>query len=136
MTAPVKLKTDVVIRSSSDLANYLRSIWDEGIEIYESFYAVYLNRANKIIGWMKVSQGGITGTVADPRLVVKKAIDILAVGIIVSHNHPSGNLNPSGADKQMTKKLKEGCAYFDITVLDHIILTSEGHYSFFDNGEL
>jgi len=121
------------IKSSTDAANFFRDLW-EGIDIYESFFAIYLNRANNTIGWYKVSQGGIDSTVVDARLIVKKAIDVLACGIILCHNHPSGNLQPSEADKILTKRIKEGCQYFDIKMLDHVILTEDGHYSFADEG--
>ena len=134
-----ELKRDEVkkikVSSSQDCADFFRQLW-EGIDIYESFFAVYLNQANNTIGWYKVSQGGITGTVADPKLIIKKAIDILATGIVICHNHPSGTLKPSTADEQITKKIKEGCSYFDIRLLDHIILTETGFYSFMDEGIL
>ena len=125
----------VKVSSSQDCADFFRQLW-EGIDIYESFFAVYLNQSNNTIGWYKVSQGGITGTVADPRLILKKALDILATGIVICHNHPSGTLKPSLADEQITKKLKDGCSYFDIRLLDHIILTEDGYYSFMDEGIL
>lgn len=125
----------VKVSTSKDCADFFRQLW-EGIDIYESFFAVYLNQANNTIGWYKVSQGGITGTVADPRLIIKKALDILATGIVLCHNHPSGALRPSTADEQITKKIKEGCKYFDINLLDHIILTEDGYYSFCDEGIL
>ena len=124
----------MLFRSVSQ-SRYFRQLW-EGIDIYESFFAVYLNQSNNTIGWYKVSQGGITGTVADPRLILKKALDILATGIVICHNHPSGTLKPSLADEQITKKLKDGCSYFDIRLLDHIILTEDGYYSFMDEGIL
>ena len=125
----------VKVSTSKDCADFFRQLW-EGIDIYESMFAVYLNQANNTIGWYKVSQGGITGTVADPRLIIKKALDILATGIVLCHNHPSGGLKPSTADEQITKKIKEGCKYFDINLLDHIILTEDGYYSFCDEGIL
>lgn len=123
----------VQIKSSTDAANFFRDLW-EGIDIYESFFAIYLNRANNTIGWYKVSQGGIDSTVVDTRLIVKKAIDVLACSIVLCHNHPSGRLKPSEADIEITKKLKEGCSYFNINILDHVILTEEGHFSFADEG--
>lgn len=125
----------VKITSSKDSANFFRSIW-EGIDIYESVFALYLNRANNTIGWYKVSQGGIEGTVADPRLIIKKAIDVLASSIIICHNHPSGQLKPSRADENLTQMIKNGCAYFDIKLLDHVIITEADHYSFCDEGIL
>ena len=125
----------VKVSTSKDCADFFRQLW-EGMDIYESFFAVYLNQSNNTIGWYKVSQGGITGTVADPRLIIKKALEVLATGIIICHNHPSGTLKPSYADEQITKKIKDGCSYFDIRLLDHIILTDDGYYSFQDEGIL
>ena len=134
-----ELKRDEVkkvkVSTSKDCADFFRELW-EGIDIYESFFCVYLNQANNTIGWYKVSQGGITGTVADPRLIIKKALEVLATGIVICHNHPSGNLKPSQADETITRKIKEGCSYFDIRLLDHIILTETEFYSFQDEGIL
>ncbi len=123
----------VKIKSSLDAATFFRELW-EGIDIYESFFAIYLNNANNTIGWYKISQGGIDGTVADARLIVKKGIEVLATSIIICHNHPSGNLKPSNADIELTKIIKEGCSYFNINLIDHIILTEEGYFSFGDEG--
>jgi len=100
------------------------------------FFVIYLNASNTTIGWYKVSQGGLQGTVADPRLIVKKALDVLATSFIMCHNHPSGNLTPSEADKVITKKIKEGAGFLDIKLFDHIILTEESYYSFADEGQL
>jgi DNA repair protein RadC len=101
---------------------------------YEEFWIILVNRANKIIEKKRISTGGVSGTVADPRIIFKMAIESLASGIILCHNHPSGNLNPSEADIQLTKKLKEGGKYLDVQVLDHIIITESGFYSFADEG--
>ena len=83
-----------------------------------------------------MSTGGITGTVADPRVILKKALEENATSIILSHNHPSGNINPSREDISLTKKIKEAASYLDITVLDHIIIGNDKYYSFADSGEL
>jgi DNA repair protein RadC len=123
----------VKIASSKDSADFFRQVI-EGIDIYESFFVVYLNQSNNTIGWYKASQGGIAGTVADPRLIMKKALDVLATSLILCHNHPSGNLKPSGADESLTMKIKQAGAFLDIKVLDHIILTEESYYSFADEG--
>jgi DNA repair protein RadC len=128
---------NAVIRTSKDVADVMRQIWDkDSLEIYESVIVVFLNRANKTIGWMKVSQGGLSGTIVDNRLILATALKGLAQGIILAHNHPSGNLQPSEGDTRMTKKLKEACELLDIAFLDHLILTAEGYYSFTDNGEI
>ena len=136
----VQLKRDAIkkvkITNSKDSADFFRELWDDSIGIYESFFCIYLNNANNTIGWYKVSQGGITGTVADPRLIIKKALDVLAIGIIMCHNHPSGQLRPSEQDLQLTEKIKQVGKFLDIQVLDHIILTEESYYSFSDNGNI
>lgn len=115
----------------------LKELWNENtIEMQEEFKVMLLNRANKVIGIYEASAGGLTGTVADPRLILAAAIKSLAVSIILCHNHPSGNLKPSRADEELTQKIKCAAAYHDIKVIDHIIITSEGYYSFADEGLL
>lgn len=126
----------VKIQSSNDSVKYLRQFYLDDIGIYESFFLMLLNRANQVIGYVKISQGGVTGTVVDPILVAKYAIDSLSKGVILCHNHPSGNLNPSDADRQITEKIKQGLKLFDISVLDHIILTENSYYSFCNEGIL
>lgn len=123
------------ITCSNDIAKCMREIFGEDeIGVYESFFCVYLNRANKTVGWIQISQGGITGTIADPRLIMKSALDCLASGIILAHNHPSGNTTPSQDDITLTKKLCQAAQLFDMQVLDHIILTEDSYYSFADEG--
>ncbi len=124
----------VTVRSSSDLAHYLKvMLKDYSCEV---FAVVFLNRANKIKHFEIVSSGGISGTIADPRIILKRAIEQEAASLVLSHNHPSGNLKPSRADMLLTSKIKEAAIYFDISVLDHIIISDEGYYSFADEGEL
>jgi DNA repair protein RadC len=103
---------------------------------HEEFWIIYLNNANKVISKSQLSKGGITGTVVDVRLVFKTAIEIGAVGIILSHNHPSGTLQPSEADKQITRKLKLAGENLDIKILDHVIITERNYFSFADAGIL
>ena len=103
---------------------------------HEEFWIIYLNNANKIIQKSQLSKGGITGTLVDVRLVFKTAVENGAVGIILSHNHPSGNLQPSDADKQITRKLKLAAESLDIKILDHVIVTETGYFSFADDGIL
>jgi DNA repair protein RadC len=123
------------ITSSKDAERILRRRWnDDTLELSESFMIMLLNRANKVLGIYEVSSGGIAGTVADPKLIFGCALKAAASGIILSHNHPSGNLQPSQADIELTKKLMEGGRFLEIQVLDHIILTSEKYYSFADEG--
>jgi DNA repair protein RadC len=101
---------------------------------YEEFWILLLNKANKIIGKFCISEGGITGTVADPVKIFRKAIENNSVGMILCHNHPSGNLKPSEADAKLTQKMKEGGKLLDISVLDHIIIGEEKYFSFADEG--
>lgn len=103
---------------------------------HEEFWIIYLNNANKIISRSQLSKGGITGTVVDVRLVFKTAIEIGAVAIILTHNHPSGTLQPSEADRQITRKLKSGGEQLDIKILDHVIITETQYFSFADSGIL
>ena len=125
------------IKCSYDSFSILKEIWDVNkINMLEQFKVLLLNRANKVIGVYQASSGGITATIADSRLILATAIKSLAVSIILSHNHPSGNLNPSAADQDLTSKIKTACQYHDIKVLDHVIVTSEGYYSFADEGLL
>ncbi len=102
--------------------------------MHEEFWIIFLNRANGIIGKQQISKGGMSGTVADPRMIFKAALDQKAVSIILCHNHPSGNNQPSAADVQLTKNISEGGKVLEITVLDHIIVTQHGFYSFADEG--
>jgi DNA repair protein RadC len=123
-----------VITTSTEIANYLRSALKD--YRHEVFAVVFLNRANKVNHFEIISEGGITGTVADPRIILKKALEADAVSIILSHNHPSGSLKPSRADEELTLKIKEAAKYFDIRVIDHIIVSEDGYYSFSDEGIL
>ena len=125
------------VTSSTDCYRVLKASWDMGkIEFVEQFKVLLLNRANRVLGVCEVSTGGIAGTVADPKLIFAAALKACASGIILCHNHPSGNLKPSAADLQLTKKVKQVGELLDIAVLDHIILTSESYYSLADEGLL
>ena len=123
-----------VITSSADVANYLQTLLRD--YKHEVFAVLFLNRSNKINHFHIISEGGITGTVADPRIILKKALEEDAVGLILCHNHPSGSLKPSKADEELTLKIKEAARYFDIKVLDHLIVSDDGYYSFADEGIL
>jgi DNA repair protein RadC len=123
-----------VVSNSASIAKYLQArLMDLPHEV---FAVVFLNRANRIKHFEIISVGGMTGTVADPRIILKKALEEDAVSIILCHNHPSGNLRPSRADEEITTKIKNAAKYFDITVLDHIIVSTDGYYSFADEGGL
>ena len=124
------------LRSSDDAYNFVKEVIGDGIEIQEHFVVLYLNHANKLIGYYKHTKGTINSTQVDVELIVAAGLKILAKAVILSHNHPSGNTMPSEADKTITKKIKEGFKYFDVSVLDHIIATKNGYYSFADDGEL
>ncbi len=122
------------ITKSDDIANYLRATLEYRKQ--EVFAVVFLNRGNKITHLEIISEGGMTGTVADPRIILKKALEHDATAIILCHNHPSGNLKPSKADELLTQKIKQASALLDIHVMDHIIVSSEGYFSFADEGYL
>jgi DNA repair protein RadC len=129
-TAALYMKT--CVSCSTDVASYLQSHLKDYHK--EVFAVVFLNRANKINHFEIISEGGITGTVADPRIILKKALEENAVSLILCHNHPSGNLKPSLADQELTIKIKEAAKYFDIKVMDHLIVSEEGFFSFADEG--
>lgn len=120
------------IGSSQDAARYLQALLRD--HRHEVFCVLYLNRANKINGHEIVSRGGITGTVADPRIILRRALEEDAVGLILCHNHPSGNLRPSRSDEELTVKIREAARFFDIRLLDHLIVSNEGYFSFADEG--
>lgn len=103
---------------------------------HEEFWTIYVNNSNKVIDRFQLSKGGITGTLVDVRLALKKALELGATAIILAHNHPSGNLNPSSADKQLTQKLKTAGESIDIKILDHLIVTEKSYFSFADEGLL
>lgn len=122
------------ITSSLDASNFLQPVM--GDLHHEEFWVIHLNRYNKIIHHERVSQGGLTGTVIDVRVILKKALEKLATSIIIAHNHPSGNLQPSEADRKITRQLKEAASLMEIPLLDHLIITQTGYYSFADEGIL
>lgn len=122
----------VKIRGSKDASDYARNFYHDDIEIYESFFIILLNRNNNTIGYAKISQGGVSGTVVDSKILLKYVIESLASGVIFVHNHPSGNLNPSNEDKNLTNKLKNALSIIDVNLLDHVILTKESYFSFAD----
>lgn len=126
----------VKVTSSTVAEQFIRKFYSDDIGIFESFFILLLDQSNHTIGYAKISQGGVAGTLVDPVIVAKYAIDSLSKGVILAHNHPSGNLAPSDADRTITNKIKAGLALFDITVLDHIILTEDSFTSFADEGFL
>src|SRR5580692_3491701 len=130
-TAEVREKEKIT--GSKDVYEYFHHLADLR---NEEFWVMFLNRANKILSAQKVSMGGITGTVADIRLILKNALDNFATGIVLCHNHPSGNLTPSNEDKELTQKVKQTTKLLDINLLDHIIVSDTGYFSFADEGLL
>jgi len=120
------------IRSSLDVYNIFSPLMED--LPHEEFWILFLNRANRVISRMKISQGGVSGTVTDVRIVMKKAIETLASGLVICHNHPSGNNSPSDSDIRITQKIKEAGALMDIQLLDHLIISGREYYSFADNG--
>lgn len=132
-----KGNADKTVMCSYDVSEVFRAHFDaEQIDYKESFYALYLDQKNKVLGIKKISECGITSTLVDVRIVMQGALLCNASAIIVCHNHPSGNLKPSREDIKMTEKIKEAAKFLDFSVLDHIILTSEHYYSFLDEGHL
>lgn len=123
----------VKITNSQTSADFIRQFYFEDINVFESFFLLTLNAQNITTGYAKISQGGVSATMVDVKIVAKYAVENLATSVILSHNHPSGNLQPSDHDIQLTKKIKEGLQLLDIRVLDHIILTEYGFYSLLDN---
>ena len=125
------------VATSKETHQVLYNTWDLGkINLVEEFKIMLLNRACRVLGVMTISSGGISGTVADPKIIFAAALKATASSIILSHNHPSGNLKPSDSDIRLTSRLIDGGKLLDITILDHIIISSEGYYSFADEGLL
>lgn len=126
-----------LITNSADAADVARLCFDtDKLEWVEEFVVITLNRANKVVGFFKVSSGGISGTVADSRVIFQLALLSNASGLILAHNHPSGNLKPSAQDFTLTEKIKAAGKLLEISILDHVIITAEGYYSFADGGDL
>ncbi|GMQ28070.1 JAB domain-containing protein [Algoriphagus confluentis] len=148
-TLPVVAEIQLVYKPNTDIQNapkvsssrcayqIFKEVWAEDtIEFYESFKIILLNSGNKVLGVVEISRGGISGTVVDPKLVFAAALKANSASIILAHNHPSGNLRPSAQDEKLTRRLVEVGKLLDLPILDHIIVTSEGYYSFADEGNL
>jgi DNA repair protein RadC len=142
--AEVTIKYDQIVKNSereqvsSSQKSYeiLRPFYEDLIDYKEFSYMILLNRSNRVLGVHKLSEGGMCGTIVDLKIVFQVALLAGASAIILSHNHPSGNLSASEQDKILTKKITEAGKLLEILVLDHLILTSEGYYSFADNGQI
>jgi DNA repair protein RadC len=131
-----KEKTDfptVKIESSKQASDFIRQFYGDDLLVFESVFILLLDRSNKTIGYAKISQGGICSAIMDVKIICKYIVDTLASGVIIAHNHPSGNCVPSQSDIDITEKLKEAVKLVDSQFLDHIILTEDEYYSFQDN---
>ena len=125
------------IKDSQSAVEELRAVYNpDTLGLYETAYVLYLNQSNRLKGFMKLSDGGMTHVIVDPRLVMMGALGSLATAVILCHNHPSGNPRPSEDDRQLTKKLIAACKLMDISFLDHIIIGADRFYSFRDHGEM
>ena len=125
------------ISNSQGAYEILTNLFPENTMDYiETFIVLYLNRANQVLGYSVISQGGTSNTTVDIKMVIQTALLANASCIILAHNHPSGNLHPSSDDNRITNRIIEAARLFDITVLDHIIITNESYYSFTDNGNI
>ena len=132
----VKASERAKICASKDAANILNTVFEDCIQHHEEFYVMLLNRSNRVLGISCISKGGIAGTVVDVKIILQTALKANASGLIVAHNHPSGNLTASTQDTKITEKLKTACKILDLSLLDHLIITDEGYLSFADEGML
>lgn len=133
---PVSISASTKITKVSEAVEILRKIWDDNIDFCESLYLLCLNRSNRVLGWVKLSQGGLCNTIMDIRHIYAVALKTNACNILIAHNHPSGSTIPSENDKEITKLIKEAGRFLEVNLIDHIILTREAHYSFADEGLL
>ena len=132
-----KFKNQYKVTCSEDAYKYLLSTYKKGTICYKEYFKVlFLNQATQVLGYTLISEGGLTETTADVRLIFQAALLTNSVDLILVHNHPSGSMKPSRQDMEITKQVKEAARLMRITVLDHIILTDAGYYSFADEGEL
>ncbi|MDF2437724.1 MAG: repair protein [Bacteroidota bacterium] len=124
------------ISTSDDAEKLFKEVWSNRLEFVEEVYLLLLNRANKVLGFTKISEGGSSGTVVETKVVFQTLLKGNASSFIMAHNHPSGNLKPSDSDIRLTKNIKEAGRIMDIPLVDHIIISDEGYYSFADEGLL
>jgi DNA repair protein RadC len=129
-----EFKKKIKVTQSKDVYDYMKPYLSD--LPYEEFWVLLLTRSNNILKAERISTGGVSGTVADAKIIFNKALEALASSVILCHNHPSGNTNPSDADITLTKRLKEAGKFLEIPVLDHVIFTDNGFYSFADEGML
>lgn len=124
------------IKRSDDIYNYAMKLYGSDIELIESFIAIYCDNNLNVIGWAKIATGGINSTLVDQRVIFKYAVDLMCCHIILIHNHPSGNLEPSKIDKDLTTRMVNGGNILGFRIAEHIIVTKENYYSFHDKGLL
>jgi len=135
--ATCRISDRPLVNMSSDAYKIFLHYWNhDKIELLEEFKVMYLNRSNRVMHILAISQGGISGTVADPRIILGVALKIAACSMVLAHNHPSGSIKPSRADEELTFKIKEAAKYFDIKVVDHLVISCESYFSFADEGLL
>jgi DNA repair protein RadC len=134
VTYKTKTKPYLKVSSSKDTFNILERLWSDKIEYQEEFCILCLNRANNVVSFTKVSMGGVNQITTDLKMILQICLASNASGLILSHNHPSGNMKPSQEDVNLTKKAEEACKLFDITMLDHIIMSKDSYFSFADEG--
>lgn len=125
-----------VIKGSEDCNRYFREVWSNKMQYIEEMYLMILNRGNRVLGYSKISSGGMNSTVVDPKIIFQIALKAHASAIILAHNHPSGAIKPSEQDLRLTRRIKEGAAILDISFLDHLILGETHYFSFADEGLL
>ena len=127
----------IITKSRDALVHFLTGFDMDLIAMQEEFLVLYLNQGNRVLGLYKASKGGITGTVVDIRIILSVGLKLLATSMMIAHNHPSGNLNPSRADQELTGKIKEAASWMDIKLIDHLIVVPSGEcFSFADEGYL
>lgn len=135
-TNKIKPSERYQVRNSQDIYQLLLTRYESCLEHHEEMWAIYMNQSHKVLGVAKISQGGISSTLADPKIILQIALKANASSIIISHNHPSGNAEPSSCDREITRKLQQGCNYLDIQFCDHVIVSPTSFYSFADAGQL
>jgi len=133
--ADIKQSDLIKVRSSNDAAKFLRKLYGDQVLVRETMFLLIMDKGNQIVSYAKLADGDIASCTFPMRLALKHLLNNLSSACIVAHNHPSGQTIPSENDKRMTKKFKEACDLLDISLLDHIIMTADSHYSFADNGE-
>lgn len=124
------------IKTAEDVYKYAKQFYSDDINIFESCFIMLLNQANNVMGFAKISQGGLSSTIVDVRLIAKYAIEVLATSVIIVHNHPSGDIKPSYHDDKLTEMSKQGLQFLDIKLLDHLVISEDKYYSYADDGRI